>query len=317
MDCSREKHCPLSSSCVAESVRWPLDPFSSDGPRPESCNDAHLWTTHGEDKAANHLLQCVSDSLQLRGMKGGRDFLIMCVSFWTLASNTVCIRKHKEETKSDNCRHLLCWTVWQRDINLFIHHAAGTHFLFGDMKQPAWHKTLHVRVKTWIKISVLVCGLASSNLSSGLQEVNVNQCNVLWFDGKMSVCVKYSEGLRLCERFKWAISCLDVVLSPNLLLPVNSNLFNCWLYCPPVAAPHRHFVCSLENPYKPHVHLCECRVIADKWWASYKPFLSAAHESMKVKGKMTCGVVWSSSGPAHGSSLLRCFFPELHVVVLS
>lgn len=62
---SIEKH----SSCASGSLMWPQGCFSSDGACPESCDDSHLWTTNGEDKATNHLLQCLSNTFQLRGMK--------------------------------------------------------------------------------------------------------------------------------------------------------------------------------------------------------------------------------------------------------
>lgn len=57
------------SSCITETLIPPLACFSSDGPCPESCDDAHLWTAYGEDKAANHLLQRLPNPFQLRGMK--------------------------------------------------------------------------------------------------------------------------------------------------------------------------------------------------------------------------------------------------------
>lgn len=63
-DRKTQKHCPL---CC-----WIFDAtsacLSSDGPCPESCDDAHFWAPYGEDKASNHLLQCLSNTFQFRGM---------------------------------------------------------------------------------------------------------------------------------------------------------------------------------------------------------------------------------------------------------
>lgn len=70
-----------SAACVAVNLRkWPLKCLSSDGPCPESRDDAHLWPAYGEDKTANHLLQHLSDPLQLRGLFALKEIIERAVS---------------------------------------------------------------------------------------------------------------------------------------------------------------------------------------------------------------------------------------------
>ena len=42
-------------------------PASTDGPCAEGCTLPHFWGTLAQDQAAHHLLQCLSDPLQLSG----------------------------------------------------------------------------------------------------------------------------------------------------------------------------------------------------------------------------------------------------------
>lgn len=68
---------PTTSFCTqlnhktpgSESLKRPLNDLcvSADGPCPEGRDVTHLWTAHGEDQTANHLLQHLSDPLQLGG----------------------------------------------------------------------------------------------------------------------------------------------------------------------------------------------------------------------------------------------------------
>lgn len=59
----------LNLPCAAECLMRPLARLSSDGPGPESCDDAHLRAAYCENKEADNLLQRLSNTLQLRGMK--------------------------------------------------------------------------------------------------------------------------------------------------------------------------------------------------------------------------------------------------------
>lgn len=74
---TRNRFCRL---CGSESPKWPLKCLSSDGPCPESRDDAHLWPAYGEDKTANHLLQHLSDPLQLRGLFALKEIIERAVS---------------------------------------------------------------------------------------------------------------------------------------------------------------------------------------------------------------------------------------------
>lgn len=59
----------LNFPCAAECLMRPLARLSSDGPGPESRDDAHLRAAYCENKEADNLLQRLSNTLQLRGMK--------------------------------------------------------------------------------------------------------------------------------------------------------------------------------------------------------------------------------------------------------
>lgn len=50
----------------------------TDGPHPEGGDDAHLRPPDGEDKATNHFLQRLSDTIQFRGTKADGSCCLLC-----------------------------------------------------------------------------------------------------------------------------------------------------------------------------------------------------------------------------------------------